>query len=71
MEGNTAWDVSQPTATECALYLCADMYEAKTRDGELTESVPRSWANRDAESYKPDPKPSIYNYTDDQPILEL
>ena len=71
LEGNITWNVSRPTATECALYLCANMYEAETRDGKLRETVLRSWAIRNAASYKPDPKSTIYNYTSDGPAIDI
>ncbi|KAI8626668.1 hypothetical protein F5Y19DRAFT_488037 [Xylariaceae sp. FL1651] len=41
-----------PKATECALYLCVNLYEATVKDGKLSEHVVTSWADRDPKSYR-------------------
>lgn len=60
IEGNVAWNASRPTATECALYLCANMYKAESQNGKLIEETLRSWTIRDPGSYKADPKAKTF-----------
>lgn len=52
IQGKVTWNVSQPVATECALYLCANKYQALVRNGKLKEAMMSSWAVRDPGSYK-------------------
>jgi hypothetical protein len=52
VQGRTTWNLSTPLATECALYLCTNMYKASSQDGKLTETLLHSWAIRDSQSYK-------------------
>ncbi|KAF2877054.1 hypothetical protein BDV95DRAFT_481603 [Massariosphaeria phaeospora] len=49
-----SWEDSTPSATECALYLCSNVYESVDREGVLKERIINSWANRDPESWEPE-----------------
>lgn len=54
---NTTYTLNDtPQAGECALYLCAQEFEAEVRQGRLTQTVVRSWT-------KTVPKPITYNQT--------
>ncbi|KAF3039289.1 hypothetical protein E8E11_004756 [Didymella keratinophila] len=70
LEGKTTWKASRPTATECALYLCSNMYSAETQNGKLVETVLGSWANRDPNSYQIDPKSRTVNVTVQKDVVE-
>lgn len=48
-----AWRDSAVTATECALYLCANAYTTRVEGGALLEDTIASWSNRVPESYQP------------------
>lgn len=50
--GKIPWKDSEPLATECALYLCANAYESRVRDGRLEGRTVRSWSQRDPASWK-------------------
>ncbi|RAR15227.1 pyridoxamine 5'-phosphate oxidase [Stemphylium lycopersici] len=45
--GKISWELSHPVATECALYFCANAYQAKSENGVLQENVVESWAIQD------------------------
>lgn len=45
--GKVSWELSHPVATECALYFCANAYQAKSEDGVVQENVVGSWAIQD------------------------
>jgi len=47
-----AWNQSRPTATECALYLCANEYETRSQGNALQDNITGSWAIRDPLSYQ-------------------
>jgi hypothetical protein len=49
----TNWNESKPEAYECALLLCANAYESKSRDGILEENIVGSWSQRNPTSYRP------------------
>lgn len=70
LQGNVAWNVSKPAATECALYLCANMYKAESQNGKLVETVLASWTNRDPNSYQVDPKSATVNVTLQKPAVD-
>lgn len=59
LEGRVTWKASKPTATECALYLCSNMYTAESQNGKLSETVLGSWANRDPNSIKSTQNPEL------------
>ncbi|KAJ4325405.1 hypothetical protein N0V94_000747 [Neodidymelliopsis sp. IMI 364377] len=46
------WEASTPTATECALYLCANAYEAKSENSLVEERLVGSWAYKAPGSYQ-------------------
>jgi hypothetical protein len=48
----TPWEKSKPKATECALSLCANIYQSTVRNGLLEETATRSWSQRSAESWR-------------------
>ncbi|OTB12650.1 hypothetical protein K445DRAFT_320793 [Daldinia sp. EC12] len=50
--GNLIWDKTPVTATECALYFCANAYDSAVEKGILTEKIVGSWAERDFDSYR-------------------
>jgi hypothetical protein len=52
IDSKTRWQSSHPIATECALYLCTNLYHAQSENGVPKEDVVGSWADRDPESYK-------------------
>ncbi|KAF3033903.1 hypothetical protein E8E12_004899 [Didymella heteroderae] len=60
MLGKVMWNNSKPIATECALYLCANKYSANTQNGKLNETLLKSWAERDEESYQASTNSSIF-----------
>jgi hypothetical protein len=70
LEGKVAWKASKATATECALYLCSNMYSAESQNGKLIETVLGSWANRDPNSYQIDPKSRTVNVTSQKAAVE-
>ncbi|KAF6829860.1 hypothetical protein CPLU01_07696 [Colletotrichum plurivorum] len=47
----TAWEDSQVTARECALYFCANAYRSDVKQGILKEEVLGSWAERNTDSF--------------------
>ncbi|KAK7915197.1 hypothetical protein PG985_012900 [Apiospora marii] len=47
------WNQTRSTATECALYFCANAYKSEVRSGKLHEDVVASWSNRVPDSYHP------------------
>ncbi|KAI8964410.1 hypothetical protein F5Y11DRAFT_316245 [Daldinia sp. FL1419] len=49
--GKLAWGETPVSATECALYFCANAYESTVEKGVLKESIVASWAERDFDSY--------------------
>ncbi|KAF1925703.1 uncharacterized protein M421DRAFT_103015 [Didymella exigua CBS 183.55] len=68
--GKVAWNASKPTATECALYFCANMYKAETRNGKLVETVIGSWSNRDPNSYQVDQNSGTVDVTGEKAAVE-
>jgi hypothetical protein len=55
LASNDSWtSAERPVATECALYLCAKAYKAKSYNNILKEEVAGSWAVKDPGSYKVD-----------------
>ncbi|KAJ4984102.1 hypothetical protein SVAN01_10390 [Stagonosporopsis vannaccii] len=60
IQGKDSWNVSKPLATECALYLCVNEYQAQVRDGKLKETILSSWALKDQESYQASPNSSNF-----------
>lgn len=60
LEGKVAWNASRPTATECALYFCANMYEGASRDGKLEEIILSSWVNRNSSSYQANSSSTLF-----------
>ncbi|KAH9900183.1 hypothetical protein F4778DRAFT_740561 [Xylariomycetidae sp. FL2044] len=50
--GLTSWDDTAVTATECALYFCAKLYNSSVYNTQLGETVVASWAERDPASYR-------------------
>ena len=58
MQGKVAWNASNPTATECALYFCANQYKAESQNGQIRETRLNSWAIRDVQSYQANPNAS-------------
>jgi hypothetical protein len=51
INNRTKWEDSRPTATECALYLCANAYESKSENNIVTERILGSWAHKIPNSY--------------------
>ncbi|KAI1667265.1 DUF3176 domain containing protein [Pyrenophora tritici-repentis] len=47
LESKVPWESSHPVATECALYFCANAYQAKSENGVLQEDVVGSWTTED------------------------
>lgn len=70
LEGKVNWKASMPTATECSLYLCSNMYSAESQNGKLVETMLGSWANRDPNSYQVDPISRTVNATSQKTIVE-
>lgn len=52
LDSRGVWEDVKPIATECALYLCANVYKSKSENNLVNESVISSWAHRVPESYK-------------------
>jgi hypothetical protein len=52
LEGKIPWESSHPVATECAMYLCANAYQVRSKGGVLEENVLASWAVRNPASNK-------------------
>lgn len=52
--GDTNWNDTAISATECALFFCANAYESRVDDSVLQETSLGSWSERVAESYRPD-----------------
>lgn len=50
--GELTWDDTPVSATECALYFCANAYQSVVKKGILTEHIVASWAKRDFSSYR-------------------
>ena len=61
IQGKAGWNASQPVATECALYLCANVYEAESRSSKFRETLLHSWAMRDPFSYQADATLGTFN----------
>jgi hypothetical protein len=57
LDSQIKWEDAKPTATECALYLCANAYESKSEDNIMKERILGSWANKVPGSYGIDPNP--------------
>ncbi|KAJ4338242.1 hypothetical protein N0V95_008100 [Ascochyta clinopodiicola] len=51
LDQHVKWEDSQPTATECALYLCANAYETKSESNVMKEHILGSWAHKVPGSY--------------------
>ena len=51
LEGLMKWENAKPTATECALYLCANAYETKSENNLVTERILDSWMQKTPGSY--------------------
>jgi hypothetical protein len=51
LEKNALWNETRPVATECALYLCAQAYQAVSVNNALQEHVVGSWSSREPWSY--------------------
>ncbi|OTA93759.1 hypothetical protein M434DRAFT_72607 [Hypoxylon sp. CO27-5] len=49
--GDLMWNETSVSATECALYFCANAYESNVENGILEEHILASWAERDFGSY--------------------
>lgn len=60
IDNRTKWEDSKPTATECALYLCANAYESKSENNIVEERMLGSWAHKVPASYSPNT--SAWNY---------
>ena len=54
------WEDSRPTATECALYLCANAYQSTSEDNLVREQLLGSWAQRTTDSYKYNPENAYF-----------
>lgn len=50
-QGKSNWEDSVPTATECALYVCAKAYEASATNGLLHETEIGTWVIREPRSW--------------------
>ncbi|KAH8722876.1 hypothetical protein GQ44DRAFT_828730 [Phaeosphaeriaceae sp. PMI808] len=62
LENKTSWEKTTPTATECALYLCAKEFKSWTNNSVLEEKVVNSWATRDPNSFKHDKNSSRFDF---------
>lgn len=51
LEGQMKWEDAKPTATECALYFCANAYETRSEDNLVTERMLDTWVHKVPESY--------------------
>ncbi|KAF2996073.1 hypothetical protein E8E13_004207 [Curvularia kusanoi] len=51
LEGRMKWEDAEPVATECALYFCANAYEAKSENNLVTESILDTWVHKIPGSY--------------------
>lgn len=67
IQNRTEWQQSRPTATECALYLCANAYEAKSEGGILQEDIIGSWSVKQKGSFSVD-RESSRGFHDDDPL---
>jgi hypothetical protein len=52
LNSKVEWENVQPVATECAMYFCANAYQAKSENSVLREDTIGSWAIRDPSSHK-------------------
>jgi hypothetical protein len=52
LELKAQWNQTKPTATECALYLCANAYKTRCENNILHDEIIGSWAIRDPSSYQ-------------------
>jgi hypothetical protein len=52
--GDTDWNETTVSATECALYYCANAYQSRVQNSVLEETTLGSWAERIADSFLPD-----------------
>jgi hypothetical protein len=52
LSNESSWEDSTPIAMECALYLCANAYNASVERSRLTEQILGSWAIREPGSWK-------------------
>jgi hypothetical protein len=62
-EGKVKWNETKPIATECALYMCANVYQSQSENGVLSEKLAGSWATKDSKSYRPDPVSKAFTYS--------
>jgi hypothetical protein len=51
LEGQIKWESTKPTATECALYLCANAYETRSESNLVTERILNTWVHKVPGSY--------------------
>jgi hypothetical protein len=51
LESGVPWEEPHPVATGCVLYLCANAYNATSKNGVLNEQVVGSWAIKDPASH--------------------
>jgi hypothetical protein len=51
LEKDALWNETRPVATECALYLCAQAYQAESVNNALREHIVGSWSAREPWSY--------------------
>ncbi|KAI0120067.1 hypothetical protein GGR51DRAFT_496163 [Nemania sp. FL0031] len=65
-EGVTTWQETEVTASECALFFCANLYQVEMRNGILQEQLITSWSNRTRASYI-----AMTNTTDDATVQYL
>ena len=51
LKGLMRWEDAKPSATECALYLCANAYETKSENNLVTERILDTWMQKTPGSY--------------------
>lgn len=50
--GKIPWQNTSITATECALYLCTNLYSSRVDQGQFNETAVASWSNRNMDSFQ-------------------
>ncbi|KAF3033904.1 hypothetical protein E8E12_004997 [Didymella heteroderae] len=60
LASKVVWEDTKPTATECALYLCANAYQSTSENNVVKEHLLGSWAQRTPDSYKYNPDSAYF-----------
>ncbi|KAJ4369470.1 hypothetical protein N0V86_009305 [Didymella sp. IMI 355093] len=60
LASRSVWEDSKPTATECALYLCANAYQSTSENNMVSEQLLQSWTQKAPGSYKYDPESAYF-----------